>query len=143
MKKFNLVLLVLVAALFGSSLVACSNAVSGDPETPTESYVTAVDSFGAVVTFIPVPGCNTADEVKDRPEYSSADCAQASLNFDLRFGDRANVVKNSIFTNSLYHNNEYIVYRYNDGSDPDEIYKLEIDNGDIALVGVTAPESAR
>ena len=136
----------MIAALFGSSLIACNHSTgySGfdSPETPTESYVTAIDSLGAVVTFIPIPGCNTADEVKDRPEYSSASCAYVALNFVSRFGDRANVVKNRIRTNSLYHNNEYIVYRDNDESDSGVIYKLEITDTDISLVA-TAPESAR
>ncbi|MBQ4236985.1 MAG: hypothetical protein II716_09130, partial [Treponema sp.] len=67
MKKNSILamLMVLIAALFGSSFVACSNGYSGDPEIPAEPYIEAVyDDDGTVATFIPVPGCTTVEEVE-------------------------------------------------------------------------------
>ena len=138
MKKFNLVLLVLVAALFGSSLVACSNGYSGfgDPETPTESYIEAVyDDDGTVATFIPVPGCTTVGEVE--AQFRNVSLTTDSLNFGF-FRD-SEIVKNRIRNSDLYRFNKYIIRRYDDA---DALFELEITDTDV-LLKATDPEPAR
>ena len=136
MKKFNLVLLVLVAALFGSSLVACSNGYSSfdGPETP--AYVTAVyDDDGTVATFIPVPGCTTVEEVE--AQLGNVGIAIAPLDFSW-FRD-SEIVKNRIRNSDLYRFNKYIIYRYDAD---DMLFELVINETGVSLVA-TAPESAR
>ncbi|MBQ2465848.1 MAG: hypothetical protein II507_12820, partial [Treponema sp.] len=93
MKKNSILamLMVLIAALFASSFVACSNGYSGDPETPAESYVTAVhNDDGTVATFIPVPGCTTVEEVE--AQLGNVGKATDPLNFGF-FRD-SEIVKN-------------------------------------------------
>jgi hypothetical protein len=141
MKKFNLVLLVLVAALFGSSFVACSPSTGGfdDPETPAEtpaeSYVTAVYDDGIVATFIPVPGCTTVEEVE--AQLGNVDKATNPLDFSW-FRD-SEIVKNRIRNSDLYRFNKYIIVNDDCG---DALYELEITDTDV-LLKATYTESAR
>lgn len=142
MKKFNLVLLVLVAALFGSSLVACNHSAgySGfdDPETPAESYVTAVyNDDGTVATFIPVPGCTTVEEV----EIQFGNNVVTVDDLDFTWFEDYEIVKNRIHDSDLYRFNKYIIFRY-DGDDA--LYELEITDTDVLLKATaTNTESAR
>lgn len=127
----------MVAALFGSSLVACSNGYSGfdTPETPTESYIEAVyDDDGTVATFIPVPGCSNVAEVEDQYDVT---LTSGPLNFGF-FRD-SEIVKNRIRNSDLYRFNKYIIRRY-DGADA--LYELEITDTDV-LLKATYTESAR
>ena len=135
MKKFNLVLLVLVAALFGSSLVACSNEYSGDPETPAESYVTAVYDDGTVATFIPVPGCTTVEEV----ETQLGNVSKATNPLDFSWFRDSEIVKNRIRKSDLYRFNKYIIVNDDCG---DMLFELEITDTDV-LLKATYTESVR
>lgn len=141
MKKFNLVLLVLVAALFGSSLVACANSASGsfDFETPAESYVTAtfIDDR-TVATFRPFPGCSTVNEIEAQLRANVTYVLGPLNSEDLEdlFGDYEGIV-NGILNNDLYHNNDYIVLIY---GNVNELYKLEITDGAIVLINVPNPD---
>lgn len=145
MKKFNLVLLVLVAVLFGSSFVACSNGYSGfdDPETPAESYVTAiVDIDGAVVTFIPCPNCSTIEDVRSQFGYTGETLATGSneLVIDDFFRNYEDV-NDRIRSNESYYNGEFIILK--DFDVFDTVYILDTTGTYVVLTAVTAPESAR
>ena len=136
MKKFNLVLLVLVAVLFGSSFVACSNYNSSSDDL--ESYITAVyDDDETVATFISVPGCTTVSEVE--AQFGNVDTAIAPLDFSW-FRD-SEIVKNRIRNSNLYRFNKYIIYRY-DGDDV--LFELDINGTDLLkAISNTNTESAR
>ena len=146
MKKFNLVLLVLVAVLFGSGFVACTNSASdfdlpensGTGNSNNESYVTAVyDDDETVATFIPVPGCTTVSEVE--AQFGNVDTAIAPLDFNW-FRD-SEIVKNRIRNSDLYRFNKYIIYRY-DGDDV--LFELDINGTDLLkAISNTNTESAR
>jgi len=139
MKKFNLVLLVLVAALFGSSLVACTNSASGgfDFKTPENSgtgnsnnEITAQRDNGDTVKFISVPDCATVEEVESWYETTYENTInKASNNLDFnRFVDFENL-KNNIRTKFYY---RYIIYRRS--GVPDKLYELVINGTDVSLI---------
>ena len=137
MKKNSILamLMVLIAALFGSSLVACSNGYSGDPEIPAEPYIEAVyDDDGTVATFIPVPGCTTVEEV----EAQLGNVGKATDLLDFSWFRDSEIVKNRIRNSDLYRFNKYIIYRY-DGDDV--LFELEITDTDV-LLKATYTESA-
>ena len=143
MKKFNLVLL---AALFGSSFVACSPSTGDfDFETPDNSdtgnlTITAVRNDGTTVTFISVPDCETINDVDSWYEniYEiTIGKSQNDLDFS-RFRDSESL-KNSI--RSTFRN-RYVIYRRSSGSD--KLYELEITDTDVLLKATdTESESAR
>lgn len=144
MKKNSILamLMVLIAALFGSSFVACSNPSSGSSDeadaSNSESYITAVyDDDETVATFIPVPDCTTVEEVK--AQFRNVYTAAAPLDFS-SFRD-SEIVKSRIRNSDLYRFNKYIIYRY-DGVDG--LFELDI-NGTYLLKAVsnTNTESAR
>lgn len=125
----------MVAVLFGSSFVACSDPASNNPasdgfefEAPEELYVTE-DYNGLSITFIPVSGCTTVGEVEDQigHGYGVIEFSE-DFDFECYFGTRANSVKNRILNNNLYHNNDYIVIRYGNNVTCDEIYRLDVDD---------------
>lgn len=148
MKKNSILamLMVLIAALFGSSFVACSNGDSGsdDSEIPAESYVTA-EYAGIGITFIPVSGSSTITENVDGHHVVNGyevNFPEEPLDFD-DITDPVSVKNRIHRSNSLYHNNDYIIIVYDVEGCPNELYRLEITDEDVAFTVVTAPESAR
>lgn len=142
MKKFNLVLLVLVAVLFGSSFVACTNSASGglgdfEFEAPENSgtgnsnnEITAQRDNGDTIKFIPVPDCATVEEVEFWYETTYENTiTKASNNLDFnRFVDSENL-KNNIRTKFCC---RYIIYRRS--GVPDKLYELVINGTDVSLI---------
>ena len=129
MKKNSILamLMVLIAALFGSSFVACSNGISDDPETPAEPYIEAVyDDDGTVATFIPVPGCTTVEEV----EAQLGNVGKAVGPLDFSWFRDSEIVKNRIRNSNLYRFNKYIIFRY---AGNDMLFELEITDTDVLL----------
>lgn len=127
MKKFNLVLLVLVAALFGSSFVACSNLSSGSSDTGStpeadasnsEPYVKAIiDANGKKVTFKPCSGCTSVEEVKDQFGYTTYTLGISFEGLPIDFFKDYEDVNDKIRENPLYYNGEYIIFIAPDETD--------------------------
>lgn len=140
MKKNSILamLMVLIAALFGSSLVACSNLSSGSSGSGSEDSdnpafeATLVD--GTPVEFLPVIDSNPP--TKDGNVYSIEGYKvvlainDTAINSST-FKDSENV-KNRIREDNLFHN-KYIIIRYVEDN-TNALYELEItDTGDVLL----------
>lgn len=147
MKKNSILamLMVLVAALFGSSLVACSNLSdsSDTGSTPAadasnnESCIAATVVDGTKVKFLPVTGSNAPTEDSDGKffinDYEVSLATADSAIDSSTFRDSENI-KRSILEKDSFHN-KYIIMRFEDNTNI--LFELEITDTDDVLLKAT------